>query len=76
MSLISSLDRIQRINTLIRFRQTGTPEEFSRKLNVSRSMLYKYIKEIAALGAEIKYCRVLNSFIYNNEFSMNIIINR
>lgn len=72
MSIILSIDRIKRINFLIKFEKTGTPDEFSRKLNISRSMLYNYIEEIKTMGAVIKYNRIINSFFYENEFDVKI----
>jgi predicted DNA-binding transcriptional regulator YafY len=74
MSIITSIDKIEQINSLIRFKQTGNPEEFAKKLNVSRSMLYQYIEEMKTLGATIKYSRYSETFYYVNGFNVKVEI--
>lgn len=60
---IEVLQKLERIDTLIRLRCTGFPLEFAQKLDVSRSTLYQYLNILKSLGAEIKYCRYSQSFI-------------
>lgn len=74
MSIISNIDKLKLINSEIKKEQTGKPEDFAKKLSVSRSMLYNYIEEIKTLGAEIKYNRKLKTFFYKNDFDITIDI--
>ena len=45
MSIASNLDKLKLINSEIKNEQTGTPDDFAKKLNISRSMFYNYIGE-------------------------------
>jgi biotin operon repressor len=53
MSLLKYIDRLKRMDDLIRRKATGSPEEFSQKLNISRSQLLQDLKELKELGAPI-----------------------
>jgi len=72
MSIISNIDKLKVINSEIKNKQTGTPEEFAKKLGISRSMLYNYLEEIKTLGAGIKYNRKLRTFYYENDFDVKM----
>ncbi|MBI5540702.1 MAG: HTH domain-containing protein [Bacteroidia bacterium] len=74
MSIISNLDKLKLINSEIKKEQTGSPEDFAKKLCVSRSMLYNYIEEIKTLGAQIKYNRTIKTFYFENNFDITIDI--
>jgi hypothetical protein len=75
MSLISNIDKLKLINSEIKNEQTGKPEDFAKRLRISRSMLYNYIEEIKFLGAKIKYNRTLRTFYYENDFDVKIGVN-
>ena len=74
MSIISNIDKLKLINSEIKNGQTGTPEDFAKKLSISRSMLYNYMEEIKTLGAHIKYDRITKTFYYENDFDVKIEI--
>lgn len=74
MSIVSNLDKLKVINSEIKNKKTGNPDDFAGKLNISRSMLYVYIEEIKTLGAEIKYNRSTKTFYYENDFDIKIDI--
>jgi hypothetical protein len=74
MSIVSNLDKLKVINSEIKNKKTGNPDDFAEKLNISRSMLYVYIEEIKTLGAEIKYNRSTKTFYYKNDFDITINI--
>jgi len=40
------LNTLKRMNGLIRRQATGSPKEFARKLDISESSLYNYIKKL------------------------------
>ena len=64
MSLNNKLERIKRIHDLIRFKRTGKPEQFARKIGLSRRALFNELKELKALGAPISYCNYRESYQY------------
>jgi predicted DNA-binding transcriptional regulator YafY len=64
MSLIKYVERINRIDSLIHLRATGTPAQFAGRLDISRSTLFGYLQEMRILGADIKYSHELKSYYY------------
>lgn len=67
MSLIKYIDRIERIDWLIKLKATGTPKVFSKKLNISESILYETIALMKEYGAPIYYNKFLQSYCYEDE---------
>jgi predicted DNA-binding transcriptional regulator YafY len=67
MSFLKYLQRLERIDYLIRRKATGTPEEFAIQMNLSRSALMEYIREMKEIGAPIVYCRQRQSYYYKEE---------
>ncbi|MFO0266599.1 MAG: hypothetical protein ACK51D_06590 [Cyclobacteriaceae bacterium] len=72
MSLLKSIERLQRIDYLIRKEATGTSDEFAEKVGICRSMLMENLREMKELGAQIFYCRHRRSYCYVNEFNLLI----
>lgn len=58
------MERVKRMDDLIRKRATGTPEEFANKLNISRSQLLQDLKEFKQLGAPVEYCTIRGTYQY------------
>jgi hypothetical protein len=67
MSFLKYLQRLERIDYLIRRKATGTPEEFASRMNLCRSALMGYIREMKKLGAPIAYCKQRQSYYYEEE---------
>jgi len=67
MSLLKYIERLKRMDDLIRRKATGCAEEFAKKLGISKSQLYGELKEMKELGAPIEYCPTRKSYIYNSE---------
>ena len=55
MSLLKYIERLKRMDDLIRRRATGTPDEFAEKLGICKSMLMINLFELREMGALIKY---------------------
>jgi len=55
MSLIKYVERLKRMDDLIKRKATGTPDRFAEKLHISKSMLMINLNELKELGALIKY---------------------
>lgn len=66
------LDRLGRIDQLIRQKRTGNAEEFAEKLNISRRQVYNWLDELKSYGLEIAYDRELRSFVYLKSYQINI----
>jgi hypothetical protein len=65
MALNNYLNRIERIDALIRQKRTGTPKELAEKLNISERWLYHFLEELKSeLNCPIKYDRMRRSYIY------------
>lgn len=60
-------DRLEYLNTLIRKKSTGSPEQLADKLHVSERTIFEYIDILRSLGAEIKYCRIKRSYCYSTD---------
>ncbi len=64
MSIIKYLERIKRMDDLIRRKATGTPDEFACRMDLSLSALAKYIKLLKEMGAPIAYDNNRKSYHY------------
>lgn len=64
MSLSHHIERIHRIDKMIRHGRTGSPGEFANRIGISVSMLYYILNDLRALGAPIGYCRRRRSYRY------------
>lgn len=65
MALHSYLNRIQRLDALIRQKRTGSPKELARKLGISERWLYNFLDEIKSeLDCPIRYNRMKRSYVY------------
>lgn len=72
MSLLKYIERLKRMDDLIRRKATGTPDEFAARLGLGKSVLMDELRELKELGAEITYCRQSNSYYYEQEFILKI----
>ncbi|MCK4991753.1 MAG: HTH domain-containing protein [Bacteroidales bacterium] len=60
------------MDQLIRFRETGTPEDFACRLGISVRTLYNYLKILKELGADIQYNTYSRSYEYLSEIRLYI----
>lgn len=67
MSLLTRIQKINRVHDLIKRKSTGTPKQFAQKLTISTSTLYQLIVDLKELGAPIRYCRHRESYEYGYE---------
>lgn len=72
MKALEQLERLKRITQEIKHECTGSPEEFSRKLGISRRQLYAEIDYLRDLGVEISYSRSERTFRYCNGHEIEI----
>ncbi|UXE68384.1 MAG: hypothetical protein KA713_07355 [Chryseotalea sp. WA131a] len=76
MSLLKYIERVKRMDDLIRRKATGAPEKFAERLGIKKTMLMEELQELRALGAEIAYCKARESYYYLNSFVLKIGIDR
>lgn len=62
------VNRLHRIDQLVRMKATGQPHELAQRLSVSPSTLYEYIEVMRkVLNAPVRYCRSSRSYVYDKE---------
>lgn len=64
MPAMKFINKILRINTLVKLRATGSPRELACKLGISERSVYEYINDMKELGAPIAFSYSHNSYIY------------
>ena len=74
MKFLEQIERINEMHRLICTSSTGTPREFAKRLNISRTTLYEYIDELKSRSAPIAYSRQEKTFYYKRPFIMKIDI--
>ncbi|MGC9355095.1 MAG: hypothetical protein ACP5D9_14710 [Mariniphaga sp.] len=72
MKAIEQLERLKKINKLIKSERTGTPEEFAGELGICQSHLYNLIEELKIMGAPIRYSRTRQTYFYTTEFEIKL----
>jgi hypothetical protein len=70
MGLKTYVTRITFIDYLIKKKATGSLDTLARKNNLSRRSLAEILKEMKELGFPIKFDRVKNSYIYEEDGEM------
>lgn len=78
MKLVEQLNRLERIDQLIRLKATGSPKKLAKRMNISERTVYYLIDSLRDFGAEIKYCRDKASYYYCNEvkFKFKILLQK
>ncbi len=62
------VDKLLRIDQLIRMKATGQPHELAKRLRLAPSTIYQYMDIMRnVLNAPIKYCNHRRSYIYEEE---------
>src|SRR5690606_5893385 len=63
---------IERLHILIKRGGTGTPRELARRLQMSESTVYEYIKTLKELGAPLVYDTYRKSYVYQKSCSLRL----
>ncbi len=72
MNMISQLERVQKINRMIKSARTGSPKEFAGELGISESHFYRYIDELQEMGVPIQYSRARRTYYYENNTELSL----
>lgn len=76
MSLVKYIARLQRMDYLIALRATGSPDEFARKMHISRSTLFETINEMRQLGVDIRYSSSAETYYYAGDGRITVRIEK
>ncbi len=67
------IDKISRIDQLIRMKATGQPHELARRLRISPSTLYEYLDIMKnVLSAPVRYCHSRRSYVYEEDGKLQL----
>ena len=72
MKMIHQLERIKKINRMIKSANTGSPKEFAGELGISESHFYRYIEELQEMGIPILYSRARRTYYYENNTELSL----
>ena len=64
MDLQTKIKLIERLDSLIRKKATGTPKELAEKIGISERQLYNIINEMKSMGAPIIFCTINRTYTY------------
>ena len=67
MNFITQLERIERINLLIKTKSTGTPSQLANRLELSERRVYQLINLLKTLGAPVYFDKDRNSYCYSED---------
>jgi hypothetical protein len=72
MKIFHYLERIERIHKMVLQENTGNPDEFAKRLGISRTRLYEIMDELKLEGAPILYSKSCRTFYYEEPFHIEI----
>lgn len=68
-----TVDKLHRIDQLIRMKATGQPHELAQRLSVSPSTIYEYLDIMkSVLAAPIRYCHFKRSYVYDQDGKVHL----
>ena len=74
MKVLEQIERINRLNEMIKMRRTGTPDQLAKKLKISTSMVFKIMDELKAREVPVAYSRQCGTYYYTRDFSIRIMM--
>jgi transcriptional antiterminator len=74
MVTLKYIERLRRMDQLIRQQCTGNSDEFAERMGVSRRQLYNLIEELKDFGLPISFNRSSRTFFYINNCKLEINI--
>lgn len=72
MPAIKYINRLKRIDRLIKLHITGSPKELAEKLEISERQVYRYLDNLRELGAIIEFNKSQNSYVYTSDKEIHI----
>ncbi|XKX04955.1 DNA-binding protein [Tenacibaculum maritimum] len=74
MKNLKTLERLQQLHNLIVNENTGTPEELSELLRISKRSVHSLIKELKDYEANICYSKSRKTYYYSSDFDLQVSI--
>ncbi|HLC82180.1 MAG TPA: HTH domain-containing protein [Bacteroidia bacterium] len=59
-------EKLEQIDKLIRYSNTGSPKELARRMRVSERTIRRFIEKLKTKNDSIHYCRRLQSYVIKN----------
>ncbi len=72
MKAFEQLERLTRINRMIKEEKTGTPEEFACCLHIGRRRLFEYLDELRTMGVKIGYSKQRGTYYFPNGYEIEL----
>jgi len=63
---------IERVDQLIKLKSTGTADDLSKRLCVSRRSVYNILELMRNMGAPIEYCQISRTYYYSHQCDLVI----
>ena len=70
MKFLEEIDRLKRLDRLIRLKATGTPAQLATRLAISERTIFNEIDTLRAMGAPIVFCKIRQSYCYVYEIEL------
>ncbi len=70
-TMMKQIELIERIDQLTRMHATGSPDDLSMRLEISKTKLYRMLHLMKALGAPVIYSVSVRSFVYEKEVAFS-----
>ncbi len=67
MNVSETKEKLEKINTLIRLKATGTPKDLAKKLNTTERTVFRIIKQLKEMGCPIFYNKQRESYCYEEK---------
>lgn len=68
VKILDVVDRLSRIDDLIRNKKTGSSAELAKTIRLSRSHIFNYLDYLRDIGIEINYNKTARSYEYTGEY--------
>ena len=72
MPLIAQLQKLDRLDGLIRRKATGSSKQLAARFGCSRRTVYNLLNILRELGAEIRYCKERCSYYYEKPLPVDL----
>ena len=68
MTFYERLQKLEQMDALIQRKGTGTPEQFAKRLNLTRSTFYRHLEQLSIQKEKkISYCTKRQTYYYDEE---------
>ncbi|GAA4826848.1 hypothetical protein [Algivirga pacifica] len=68
MSLETYIERLNRMDSLLKAKRTGPPKAFAQEVQISERHLYEFLEEVqSTFNTDIRYCRQGKTYYFFRE---------